>query len=51
MAISTGMEAYFILDNGWLQKKYKSSQEISKVVLGTSIAGVVYSNRIEIINL
>lgn len=49
--INMGTEAEFISTNGWLQKKYKSSQEISKVVLGSSIAGVVYSNRIEIINL
>ena len=49
--INMGTEAEFISNNGWLQKNYKSSQEISKVVIGSSIAGVVYSNRIEIINL
>ena len=41
----------FINTLGWLQKKYKSKQEISNIVLGSSVAGVVYRDRVEIINL
>ena len=41
----------FINTNGWLVKRYIGSQEITKVVLSNSIAGIVYRDRIEIINL
>jgi hypothetical protein len=34
-----------------LQKNYTSKQEIPDIVLGTSIAGIVYRDRIEVINL
>ncbi len=51
IAINLGSEAEFINTLGWLQKKYKTSQEISEIILGSSIAGIVYRDRIEIINL
>lgn len=51
IVINLGTEAEFINTSGWLQKKYKSNQEISKIVLGSSIAGIVYRDRVEIINL
>lgn len=51
IAINMGTEAEFINTFGWLQKKYKSNQEISNIVLGNSVAGIVYRDRIEIINL
>lgn len=51
IAVNLGIEAEFINTNGWLQKKYKSSREISEIVLGSSIAGVIYRDRVEIINL
>ena len=51
IAINMGIEAEFISTNGWLQKKYKSSKEITKIVLGNSVAGVIYKDKIEIINL
>lgn len=51
IVINIGSEAEFINTFGWLQKKYKSSQEIFNIVLGSSIAGIVYRDRIEIINL
>ena len=51
IAINIGIEAEFINTNGWLQKKYRSSREINKIVLGNSIAGIVYKDKIEIINL
>lgn len=51
IVINLGSEAEFINTFGWLQKKYKSHQEISDIVLGSSIAGIIYRDRVEIINL
>lgn len=51
MALNLGNEVRIVNSNGWLLKKYTSSKQINKVVLGDTIAGVVYKNRIEIINL
>ena len=51
IAINVGSEVHFIKSNGWLIKKYISSQEINDIILGTSIAGIVYRDKIEIINL
>ncbi len=51
MAINLGNEVQIVNSNGWLLKKYTSSKQISNIVLGNSIAGIVYKNKIEIINL
>lgn len=51
IAINLGSEVHFISLNGWLIKKYVSSQEINNILLGDSIAGIVYRDKIEIINL
>ncbi len=51
IVINLGSEAEFINTSGWLQKKYKSSQEITDIVLGESVAGVIYRDRVEIISL
>lgn len=51
IAINLGTEAEFINTYGWLKKKYKSTQEISEIVLGDSVAGIIYRDRIEIVNL
>ncbi len=51
IVINLGTEAEFINTSGWLQKRYKSRQEVSNVVLGSSVAGIVYRDRVEIINL
>lgn len=51
IAINLGTEAEFMNTFGWIQKKYKSNQEISQIVLGDSVAGIVYRDRVEIINL
>lgn len=50
-AINLGTEVLFINNNGWLIKRYKSSQEINNIVLSNDIAGIVYSNKIELISL
>lgn len=49
IAINTGLEIHFIGLNGWLLKKYKSSNEINTITLGDSIAGVVYKDKVEIV--
>lgn len=51
IVINMGVEAEFINTNGWVQKKYRSSREISEIVLGNSVSGIIYRDRIEIISL
>ena len=50
IAVNLGSEVYFINTNGWLERRYVSSQEVTDVLLGTTIAGIVYRDKIEIIN-
>lgn len=49
IAVNTGSEIHFIGLNGWLLKKYKSTNEINTITLGDNIAGVVYKDKVEII--
>lgn len=49
VAVNLGTEIHFVNLNGWLEKKYKSSQEAKDIVLGTSVAGIVYRDRIKIL--
>lgn len=51
IAINLGTKAIFINSNGWLVKKYQSSQEIQQILLCNDVAGIVSKNRIEIISL
>lgn len=51
MALNLGNEIQIVNSNGWLLKKYVSNKQISDVVIGDSIAGIIYKNKIEIINL
>lgn len=51
MALNLGNEVQIVNLNGWLLKKYVSSKQISNVVVGDTIAGIIYKNKIEIINL
>ena len=41
----------FINTSGWLVKKYTAEQEITNIVLSSSMAGIVYRDKIELINL
>ena len=50
-AVNLGTEVHFVNLNGWLEKKYTSEHEIKDIVLGTSVAGIVYKDRIKIITL
>lgn len=51
LAFNTGTEVQFISTNGWLQKKYISSQEIKDIVLADQLAAIVYKDKIEIVKL
>lgn len=51
IALNLGSEIHFINTNGWLIKKYTSSQEVRKVVISDEIAGIVYRNKIEIVKI
>ena len=51
IAVNLGQEIEFINTSGWLVKRYYSSQEVQKVVIGNGVAGIVYQDRVEIINL
>lgn len=51
IAINLGTEVHFINTNGWLVKKYISSQEVKNIIMCSNIAGIVYRDKIEIIHL
>lgn len=46
-----GNEAVFINTNGRLIKKYISKQEIQDIVIGDSIVGIIYKNKIELFSI
>ena len=48
-AVNLGTEVHFVNLNGWLEKKYTSNQEAKEIVLGTSVAGIVYRDRIKVL--
>ena len=51
IALNLGNEIRIVSSKGRLIKKYKSNSQIKNLVIGESIAGVVYKNKIEIIEL
>ncbi len=51
IALNMGNEAVFINTNGRLIKKYISKQEIQEIVIGESIVGIIYKNKIELFNI
>ena len=51
LALNLGSELHFVNKGGWLIKKYNAGQEISKVVLSETLAGIVYRDKIEIVSL
>lgn len=51
IALNLGTEIEFINTGGWLAKRYKASQEITNITLSSNMAGIIYRDRIEIINL
>ena len=51
IALNLGTEVEFINTGGWLVKRYIASQEVTNVTISDSIAGIVYRDKVEIINL
>lgn len=51
IGLNLGAEVEFINTSGWLIKKYTAEQEITNIVLSSSMAGIVYRDKIELINL
>ena len=51
IALNLGAEVEFINTDAWLVKRFISKQEITNVVISNSIAGIVYRDKVEIINL
>ena len=51
IALNLGTDIEFINTDGWLVKRYVANQEITNIVVSDSIAGIIYRDKIEIINL
>ncbi len=51
IALNLGTEVEFINNEAWLVKRYLAKQEITNIVVSNNIAGIVYRDRIEIVNL
>ena len=51
IALNLGTEVEFINTGGWLVKRYIASQEVTNVTVSDSIAGIIYRDKVEIINL
>ena len=51
IALNLGTEVEFINTGGWLLKRYVASQEVSNVTISDNIAGIIYRDKVEIINL
>ena len=51
IAVNTGMQAYFINQQGLLIKSYESKQEIKEIILGNHLAAIVYKNKVNIIEI
>ena len=51
IALNLGTEIEFINTGGWLVKRYKAEQEITNIVLSGNVAGIIYRDKIEIVNL
>ncbi len=51
IAVNLGQEIEFLNTSGWLLKRYTSEQEVQNVVIGNGIAGIIYKDKVEFINL
>ena len=51
IALNLGTEVEFINTDGWLIKRYVANQEITKIVMSDNMAGIIYRDKIEIVNL
>lgn len=51
IVLNLGTEVEFINTGGWLVKRYVASQEVTNVTVSDNIAGIIYRDKVEIINL
>ena len=51
IAVNSGSEVEFINTGGWLVKRYIAGQEVTNVTVSNNIAGIIYRDKVEIINL
>ena len=51
IAVNLGSEVDFVDTNGWLVKRYTSRQEVREIVICDGVAGIIYRDKIELINL
>lgn len=51
IALNLGTEVEFINKDGWLIKRYIANQEITNIVVSNTLAGIIYRDKIEIVNL
>ncbi len=51
IVLNLGAEVEFINTGGWLVKRYIASQEVTNVTVSDNIAGIIYRDKVEIINL
>ena len=51
VALNLGTEVEFINTSGWLVKRYKANQEVTNITLIGNLAGIIYRDKVEIINL
>lgn len=51
IAVNLGTSALFINSNGWLVKKYHSSEEIQNIVLCNDIAGIICKKKVKVVSL
>lgn len=50
IALNLGTEIEFINKGGWLVKRYVANQEITSIVVSDNMAGIIYRDKIEIVN-
>ena len=50
IALNLGTEVEFINTSGCLVNRYVANQEITKVTVSINIAGIIYRDKVEIIN-
>lgn len=51
IAVNLGNEVYFVGTNGWVQKRFTSSQEVRNVIVADGVAAVLLRDKIEFIEL
>lgn len=51
IAIDLGSEIHYINTSGWLKKRYTNNEENKNIVLSDKISGIIYKDKIELLNL